>query len=251
MFFCCEAVFLQSSVTDRSPIAKPSNMEGRKLQRVSPMAASVPGPLNDQEIAQAAGLLMRAVVHGQQSIVAKQVNAASHGKPFAVHALSFLDDFVTGDCGSMSDATKRHREEEGDGSEWRLVQASAPVSSYSGPPVMTETPMPSSAGITEVSTEDTAVPMPCDIKSLQEWSKTELTLPKVAHLKVTYGEFVDQARDDPELLKYAKLLMASFGFYAENKRTDKYTPAVDFANYLCRIKFQTGTEQTFKRTTRK
>ena len=38
--------------------------------------------------------------------------------------------------------------------------------------------------------EDFNVPLPAEVNTALEWSATEIKLPKIAHMNLTYGEFV-------------------------------------------------------------
>ena len=65
--------------------------------------------------------------------------------------------------------------------------------------------------------------------------KTVLKPPKYSDLN--YGQFRERAKHDPDFLKYANYISESFGPYAKNRKATSYTQGVDFAHYLCRVKF--------------
>jgi hypothetical protein len=100
--------------------------------------------------------------------------------------------------------------------------------------------------------EDVTIPMPNDVANVDEWSQTVLKLPKVADLKITYGQFLERAKNDPDLSKYANYIIETFGPHVKNRKTTSYTQGVDFAHFLCRVKYvQQSHGGGFKRELRK
>eukprot|EP00438_Fugacium_kawagutii_P028282 Skav227626 [mRNA] locus=C9358797:125:8101:- [translate_table: standard] len=229
---------------------------------------STPGALNERELSLAAGLLARAVTHGQHSQLSNLIAQDMHHRSMTGPALAFMTKVSEEMGGTMADSSKRLRE---DGSEWGVVsppesprgsgviyrdgfpQAYLPsvpksyLANVQGVPV----PMPGTTRVFVAENgEDNTVPLPEGIASVSEWACTELKLPKYKDDNMTYASFVEKSKEDPELVGYAKMLMGSYGYYAKNKKTSKYTHGVDFAYFLCRVKFNPVSED-FHRTLRK
>ena len=234
-------------------------------KRVAPNVTSVLGPLNDDEMCRAASLLARAVSHGQSQAVSKKIFQSFGGKSLAISSLSLLQNVEKEMGGTMADSSKRQRDVE---SEWGLLsehesecaacaleEQERQAMTYAGynSSASAGTPMPGNAMISTFvpkNGEDTKVAMPADVSSLYEWSRTEIKLPKLQSMQLTYGEFANRAEIDAELSQYAKYLMDSFGPYAKHQRAKQYTHGVDLAHFLCRIKFNDRSTGTFRRVLR-
>ncbi|CAL1139877.1 unnamed protein product, partial [Cladocopium goreaui] len=216
-----------------------------KHQRVTAMSDSVQGPLSEPEMHMAGGLLARAITYGQSQRLSKVIFNSIGGKPLAVNAYYFLKH--TGEeVGTMADSSKRQRDfdleswdnvtESGVNSPAASSRAGYPDISYQGMMPHVEPPFPGSGkGFT--NDEDVTIPMPNDVANVDEWSQTVLKLPKVADLKITYGQFLERAKNDPDLSKYANYIIETFGPHVKNKKTTSYTQGVDFAHFLCRVKY--------------
>lgn len=235
-------------------------MEATKHQRVTPMSDSVQGPLSEPEMHMAGGLLARAITYGQSQRLSKVIFNSIGGKPLAVNAYYFLKH--TGEeVGTMADSSKRQRDfdleswdnvtESGVNSPAASSRAGYPDISYQGMMPHVEPPFPGSGkGFT--NDEDVTIPMPNDVANVDEWSQTVLKLPKVADLKITYGQLLERAKNDPDLSKYANYIIETFGPHVKNKKTTSYTQGVDFAHFLCRVKYvQQSHGGGFKRELRK
>ena len=173
-------------------------------KRMTPMAHS--SPLNDVELNMAAGLLGRAVSFGQQQVLAKKAFQSIGGKSLAAPSQCFLEGIQKEVQGTMSDSPKRQRDVD---SEWgvlaersaedcaacALEQMDQPLPSYSAGYATGGTPMPGrDYALISKFGENTKIPLPNDIASAVEWSRTELKLQKVAHMNITYAEFLAKAR---------------------------------------------------------
>ena len=235
-------------------------MEATKHQRVTPVSSSVQGPLSEPEMHMAGGLLARAITYGQSQRLSKGIFNSIGGKPLAVNAYYFLKH--TGEeVGTMADSSKRQRDsdleswdnvtESGVNSPAASSRAGYPDISYQGMMPHVEPPFPGSGkGFTD--DEDVTIPMPNDVANVDESSQTVLKLPKVADLKITYGQFLERAKNDPDLSKYANYIIETFGPQVKNKKTTSYTQGVDFAHFLCRVKYvQQSHGGGFKRELRK
>lgn len=220
-------------------------MEAAKHQRKMPMSDSVEGPLTESEMYVAGGLLARAISHGQSQSLSKVIFKSIGGKPIAVNALCLLNR-IGEEAGTMADSSKRQRDF--DLESWDNVTESGlnspvfsgcagfPDMSYQGQMPQVEPPFPGyGKGLS--NDEDETIPMPKDVANVDEWSQTVLKLPKVADLQLTYGQFVERSKNDRDLAKYANYIIETFGPHVKNRKTNSYTQGVDFAYYLCRIKY--------------
>ena len=232
-------------------------------KRLTPMSSSLQGPLSEDEMGIAGGLLARAVHHGQQQQLALRITRSVGGKSMSVAAGCFLEGVQSGLYGAMSDGAKRQRDEE---SEWGLLTegADSPTTAYYASAENPCPPMPSGSHVTGTpmpgdnlvlilrNGEDLKVPIPSDVPSVGEWSKTVITLPKLADLGITYAEFIVKAEGDKDLSQYGEFMLANFGPYAKTQKAKGHTQGVDFAHFLARVKFHgSGTTQgTFRRVLR-
>ena len=243
-------------------------MTSRKMSRSTVPDEAPQQRLSEMEVNQAAGLLSRAIKFGQQAMIAKQMCNHYCSKATAISAQAFMENVSAGSdsaVGSMTDASKRQRDpaeealqecwEHDMAASWGLISSepefsptsavrgqsasyNGPIPSYVASSGGYEPPMPGASGLNfTFGDEDTRVPLPPDVASVQEWARSELELDKVRHLKLCYGEFVQKAETDPQLRGYANFMMESFGPFVVNKKTQKYTKGVDFAFFLTRIKF--------------
>lgn len=249
-----------------------SIMASRKMSRPSMPEEIPPQRLDDAELNQVAGLLSRAVKFGQQSAIAKKMHQYHCSKAMAVSAQSFMETLPgssSSAAGTMSDASKRQRDpaeealqecwEHDMAQSWGLISSepdqspSSMIAAFNGKSgeypgtiprylasVPVEPPMPGVHDLNFVfGEEDSRVPLPPDMPTVQDWARAELELDKVKRLKLCYGEFVRRAETDPQLRSYAGFLMDNYGPFVLNKKTKKYTKGVDFAFFLARIKFDT------------
>ena len=250
-------------------------MEPSKRSRISKHEADV-RPLSVGELGIAASLFRRAVVHGQQKELVKSV--LDNYKSYAVASQSFLSALTSemsslpnDATGSMSDAAKRLREDESP-DKWAMLEFAEdgmlspttgragyvePDTTYAGlleARGSKQNPLSGKMPSMSWTEDDPRVPMPSELTSVLDWSTTELKLPKCAHLNLTYGEFISKAKADAELRAYAKFIMESYGPFVKNKKTQNYTQAVDFARFLCRVKFDASAGSSsagFQRSLRK
>ena len=239
-------------------------------KRLTPMSSSVRGALSDDEMGVAAGLLARAVHHGQQQQLAMRIMRSIGGKSLAVASQCFMDGIASGSYGAMSDGSKRQRDE--DESDWGLLSeihtegADSPTTAYYANTVNPCPPMPGSSAsamsmpgdnmnnkhVLFRNGEDLKVPLPSDVPSVEDWAKTVIKLPKLAKYNMTYEEFLIKAEGDTELSSYGEFMLANFGPYAKTQKAKSHTQGVDFAQFLARVKFNgSGMSQgTFRRVTR-
>ena len=246
----CTSHFVLSSCLGRDSQSHIDSMEPSKHMRVSPVPQSVSmGPLSDREMSMAAGLLARAVSHGQQQHLAKTILGSLGGKSLAVASQTFLENMKQQMPGAMSDGAKRLRDPELE--EWDSVTETgheSPAASacagcvadaaYSRGSLFMEMPVPfpDKSPMFNVYDEDLSVPLPQDVSSVTEWAQTELKLQKVADKNLTYAGFLQEAKDDRALQQYGKFIIDSFGPRAKNKKTVNYTHGVDFAFFLSRVR---------------
>ena len=240
------------------------------MSRPSLPEEAPPQRLDDAELNHAAGLLSRAVKFGQQAAIAKKMHQYHCSKAAAVSAQSFMEGLPGSSslaAGTMSDASKRQRDpaeealqecwEHDMAQSWGLVSSepehspSSAIAAFNEQPktyggvippylasIPAEPPMP---GVTDLNLvfgeEDTRVPLPPDMPTVQAWARVELELDKVKHLKLCYGEFVQRADTDPALRSYANFMLENYGPFVVHKKTKNYTKGVDFAYFLARVKF--------------
>lgn len=230
-------------------------------KRQTPMSAHSPGPLTEDELKIAGGLLGRAVKHGQSKMLAHSIMRFVGMKSLAVASECFLESVQNGEYGSMSDGSKRLRDDE---SEWGLLtEEDSPTTAYYANTANPAPPMPSSqsTGMPNLNDdmtiilrggEDLNVPLPHDVPSIEEWSRTVIKLPKLAKYNFTYAEFIVKAEEDAELSQYGGFLMANFGPYAKTQKAKNRTQGVDLAHFLARVKFDGSgmTQGTFRRVLR-
>ena len=92
--------------------------------------------------------------------------------------------------GAMSDGSKRQRDDE---SEWGLLSelegADIPTTAYYANTVNPAPPMPCGGGHVVFP----QVPLPNDVPTVEEWSRTVIKLPQVATYIMTYAEFIIKA----------------------------------------------------------
>eukprot|EP00435_Cladocopium_sp_Y103_P041071 s1692_g11.t1 len=186
--------------------------------------------------------------HGQNEQLSKVIFKSIGGKPLAINALCFMNRMAES-AGTMADSSKRQRDfdlESWDNVTESGVDSPAALGSAGFPDMIpyqttmphVEPPFPMSGkGYVNLNDEDETVPKPTDVANIYEWSQTVIKVPKLQDRNMTYGQFVERANDDPDLAKYAKYIMDSFGPHVKNRKTTSYTQGVDFAYYLCRVKF--------------
>ena len=99
--------------------------------------------------------------------------------------------------------------------------------------------------------EDVSAPSPADVQSLEGQPRTQLTLKKLAHRRLTYADFLREAAMDDEMKSYAHFIMENYGPHVKSRKTQNYTAGMDFAYFLARTKFESKLSGTqFKRNIR-
>ena len=219
----------------------------------APMSSSVRGPLSDNEMGIAGGVLAHAVHRSQQQQFAMRIMRSIGGKSLSVAAGCFMDGVHSGQYGAHV---------------WR-IQTSAWWWVRMGPfyrepswgwqphhcilMPMPWIPVPADAEWQPCSWNSDAwwqhglhSPQWGRISKclfllillpVEEWSRTVIKLPKVAKLNLTYAEFIIKAEGDTDLSQYGEFMLANFGPYAKTQKAKSHTQGVDFAHFLVRVKF--------------
>ena len=195
-------------------------------------------PLNEPELTQAAGLLARAVKHGQESLILqKYIHEPGHNKAIASPA-----DHVMKEIGEM--LGKRDREVSPgpmpsagtDDSDWSAV---TPGGSYLGN-LGYAPPMPAQDLSSHAHPFENTIPLPAGVDSVREWGQTICKMEKVKSRRLTYAEMVSMSEYDTGINDYLTFIISKFGTKNTGQLPEKITPGVDLATYLERVKFQGG-----------
>ena len=193
-------------------------------------------PLNEPELTQAAGLLARAVKHGQESLILrKYIHEPGQNKAIATSA-----DHVMKEIGDMlgkrdRDASPGPMPSAGtDDSDWSAV---TPGGSYVGN-LGYAAPMSSKDMQGQAHPfENMKIPLPEGVDSVREWGQTICKMDKVKNRRLTYAEMVSMSEYDTEINDYLMFIQTKFGTKNTGKLPEKITPGVDLAVYLERVKY--------------
>ena len=210
-------------------------------------------PLNQTEISMATGLLHRAVLNGQQSLLINQFRQSRASKMTHVPFEQLIDECdVINDqmnAGGMSDAAKRQREfTEDETGEWdRISMVESQASSYvpyaaagkgSAPSApfheSQQEPVKSSIKVPDGMTVTQWGMSLCKMDKVKEWNRNGMA----------YCRLVECADNRPEVCRYLSWIKSTFGTGGTGMPKKKITPAVDLAYYLEYIKWEpAGTDQ--------
>ena len=126
------SVFPRSSQSVTCSHIASNHGDAKPGEAPAPMSSSVRGPLSDNEMGIAGGVLAHAVHSSQQQQFAMRIMRSIGGKSLSVAAGCFMDGVHSGQYGAMSDGSKRQRDDE---SEWGLftesqVEVDSPTTAY-------------------------------------------------------------------------------------------------------------------------
>eukprot|EP00435_Cladocopium_sp_Y103_P007772 s2835_g2.t1 len=227
------------------------------------------GPLSDQEIVRAAGLLHRAVVHGQNQSLVKPIARHIHGKQMSVHRGEVLEQVR--DLQGMADSSKRRLDvpDGDDGESWEELSeasfmdrlhgfrpdasggSSQVTAGYGhGDGSLGQKPKTQSAMLAacqELTRHNT--PYPKGIVSVMDSGRTVVTMKKYANMGICYAELVENAETDEDAAKYLAWIKATFTpTLADLKKNEKRTQARDLAMFLTKIGWSKCEDGEFSRT---
>ena len=199
----------------------------KKTKAVGAMSA-----LSEGEIVAVTKMMYRAAKHGQLEMVMKLLSQSPGEKHLVEEAKAKV--------GAMSDAAKRRRDEEpfsaadldpdvafeiwhqelasSFGVDWECISQMSGGSEdfhVATPKGYTSVNVPKAAPKSRYGfAKAEPVPnkyKPDDMPTAKDWSTTLCKLPKVLHLKLSYGELVELAGTDDEILDYLVWVIGSFG----------------------------------------
>lgn len=225
-------------------------------------------PLSEMEMRRCAGLLRRAVMHGQAHGLVKLVAGQVHGRPIAVTCGDVLEQIQ-----AMNDSSKRRIEfsETEESESWDDVAgesfmdrlhgfrgdgpATSGASSYAAGcdrSAMGATDQPKTQGsLIQACQELTRhnVPYPKGITTVMQWGRTVITMKKYSHMNISYAELAEMAEKDEEAVKYLSWIQATFTHtLADLNKDGKCTQARDLALYLKKIGWTKSDGYEFNRT---
>lgn len=209
-----------------------------------PRNAVTPGPLNEDEMDRCAELIHRALVHEQANGIVRRVANHIHGKQIAVHVGSLMNE-----AQAMTDASKRLRDDDSDWDQVEETEPNLPMTSK-GPTGSAGYERVMKSALTNNPEPARDFPLPEGVKTVEQWGKTIIMMPKYADQNVTYKELVNRATRDSEAQSYIKMIQSKFTPKDGEEYIKKSTQAVDFALYLKKTKYGNGSSSasiTFER----
>ena len=227
-------------------------MSVRKMAKPETMSD---GPLGESEMRHAAGLLHRAVAHGQAHGIVRMVSGHIHGRPIAVACGDVLEQIQ-----GMNDSSKRRFDlSDAEGSEsWDEVPAETFMDRLHG----LQGNQPSASGVSSQTADGYDhggatvvkpmtqadmlkssqelnrhnVPYPKGITNVMTWGRTVITMKKYAQMNISYAELVEMGDRDEDAMKYLAWIQATFTpTLADLQKDGKCTQARDLALYLKKI----------------
>ena len=224
---CCKPFVSKEVSTVIVSIPDVSAHVAKKTKAVGAMSA-----LSEGEIIAVTKMMYRAATHGQLEMVMKLLSQSPGEKHLVEEAKAKV--------GAMSDATKRRRDEEpfsaadldpdvafeiwhqelasNFGVDWECISQMSGGSEdfhVATPKGYTSVNAPKAAPKSRYGFAKTeTVPnkyKPDDMPTAKDWSTTLCKLPKVLHLKLSYGELVELAETDVEIRDYLVWVIGSFG----------------------------------------
>eukprot|EP00438_Fugacium_kawagutii_P012099 Skav209448 [mRNA] locus=scaffold2199:144696:152896:- [translate_table: standard] len=201
--------------------------------------------LSAHEVSHAAGLLMRAVKHGQGEQVMMIIRGAPSAKGYAVGSAALVTEaqllLSQGQPGpsSMTDAVKRRIPD--DDHAWELASDTpdkVPSEYYQGTepssPPWVRVSNPLLETMQEIK-EDTNIPLPSDISDVHMWGKCLVETEKYKSEKISYLQMIQMAKSDREIHQYLSYIKKTYGYVpGKTKDDEKVTPGRDLARYLQR-----------------
>ena len=239
------------------------------LRKMAKPETKSDGPLDEMEMHRAAGLLHRAVMHGQAHGLVKMISGHIHGRPVTATCSDVLEQIQ-----GMNDSSKRrfdYSDTEETGS-WDEVSSNAfmdrlhgchgdqpsasgvrsqAAAGYDHGSVVTKEKPKTQAEMLQQCQELTRhnVPYPKGIASVMDWGRTVITMKKYSHMKISYAELVEIADADEDAMKYLAWIQATFmPTLADLNKDGKRTQARDLALYLKKIGWSKTDNEEFCQT---
>lgn len=237
-------------------------MSASKMLRSSPYSDA---PLDENEIARGATLLLRAVKNDQGGEILTLIENAPNAKPYQAPA-RFVINRSTQVHGrdpdgpapsSMTDAAKRRHDSDDDASShWTKVSNPddiKPPYDFAAKEVF-DTPWTQHDLLTQSvmfdAKEDVNIPKPTDVANLRAWGQCLCQCDKYKEAKLSYFEMIEMAKSDPEMRQYLQYIYGRYGWKAGvTSSTEKITPGKDLARFLQRYGWNAhqANETTFTR----
>ena len=233
----------------------------KKMASSAASGSAEDSPLSQFEISCMTGLLHRAIKFRQTSQVISAFRESHAPKSsLAIHSavLQECDRMVQEEHGSMTDASKRQREVEGDDAfdAWNVYHygdnyphtgfpGNQPAATYAGSAGYA-VPMPEEPSRGKINQK---IPLPVSLTE-ESWGKSICKMDKVKEWSkdgLSYIALVERAKYSRETQNYLVWIKKTFGTGGTGNVDKKVTRAVDLALYLERMNWETDAQEPFVR----